>query len=212
MKELKFLVLSDLHGSVTHYFIDKVQELHKADAVLILGDITHFGPANFVHDVYTKKVPIFAIPGNCDPPEIFNIFNETEIVSMHKNTFLFSDYKIVGLGGSDFNNVTMGIGFNDNEAYDFLSKTLDKRTILMLHQPPFGINDEINGRHLGNRGIRKAIDEKKPFVVMFGHIHENAGKYFDGKTLFFNPGPAKDGKYAILKIFNEMADVNLFET
>ncbi len=211
MRELRFLVLSDLHGKITHYFIEEILELHKIDGVLILGDITHFGPANIVYGIYSKKVPIFAIPGNCDPPEILNYFNEAGIVNLHKNTYLFFDLKIVGLGGSDFNNVTMGMGFSDIEAYDFLSKEINERTILMLHQPPYGIMDEINGRHAGNRGIRKAIDERKPFVVMFGHIHENVGKYYNGETLFFNPGPAKDGKYAILKIYNEKAEVNFFE-
>ncbi len=211
LKELKFLVLSDLHGRVNHYFIEELNVMYDFNAVMILGDITHFGPAKIVKDVSTKDITIFAIPGNCDPPEILNSMNESGIVNMHKNTFIFSDYKIVGLGGTDFNNVSMGIVFSDNEAFEFLNKNLDEKTILMLHQPPYGILDEINGKHVGNKGIRRAVDEKRPFVVMFGHIHENAGKYYDGKTLFFNPGPAKDGRYAILKIFNGKADVEFFK-
>lgn len=193
---MRFLVLSDLHSFVTHFFIEELVQKHNLDATILLGDLTNFGPPEFVLDIYTDKVPVFAIPGNCDPPEVLNYIGKN-MINMHKNTYNLNNLHLVGLGGSDFNFINIGIGFTDEEAYDFLRSNLTKNSILLLHQPPYGILDTVRNGHAGNKGIRKAVDEIKPRVVMSGHIHEERGIYENKDTLFFNPGPAKEGYYAI---------------
>lgn len=199
---MRFLVLSDLHSKVTHYFIEELASKHGVDAAILLGDLTNFGPAEFVTDISTDKLPVLAIPGNCDPPEVLNYLGKTNMINMHKNKINFNGIDIVGLGGSDFDFINMGIGYTDEEAYDFLVNSIGENTVLILHQPPFGILDNVRTGHAGNRGIKKAVDEKSPRVVMSGHIHEERGKIEHNGTLFFNPGPAKDGYYAIFDYGN----------
>ena len=69
---MKFLVLSDIHGreKVASWAL-RLADQHGVDAYLVLGDITHFGPATWASGVPSLlDRPAYAIPGNCDPPQV----------------------------------------------------------------------------------------------------------------------------------------------
>ena len=206
-----FLVLSDIHSQITHYFIEELASKHNADAVILLGDLTNFGPPEFILNLMVKDLPVLAIPGNCDPPAVLNYFEKAKMINMHKRVYNFSGIKIVGLGGADYSFINLGIGYTDEIAYDFLHTNLDEKSILILHQPPYGILDNVHGKHAGNKGIRKAVDEKRPYIVMSGHIHEERGKLTIENRLFFNPGLAKDGYFAILKLDDDKINLDLLK-
>ena len=55
------------------------------------------------------------------------------------------------------------------------------------------------------------MDEKRPYIVMSGHIHEERGKLTIENSLFFNPGPAKDGYFAILKLDDDKINLDLLK-
>ncbi|MFP3317961.1 MAG: metallophosphoesterase family protein [Thermoplasmata archaeon] len=208
---MRFLVMSDLHSMVTNYMLEEISKEEDAEAVILLGDLTNFGPAEFIMNIAVKDLPVFAIPGNCDPPEILNYFSKANMINMHKNSYSFSRFNLVGLGGADYSFVNLGIGYTDDFAYTFLKSKVDENTVVMLHQPPYGILDKVHERHTGNRGIRKAIDEKRPFLVISGHIHEERGIIKNESTVFFNPGPAKEGYYAILDIDDKKPEIRLLK-
>jgi Icc-related predicted phosphoesterase len=67
--------------------------------------------------------------------------------------------------------------------------------VLITHGPPFGILDQsaTRGRHLGCEELRKAIEEKKPRVHLFGHIHGGAGLFENGVTRFVNAAYLNEG-------------------
>jgi Icc-related predicted phosphoesterase len=61
--------------------------------------------------------------------------------------------------------------------------------ILITHGPPFGKLDDVEGKrgiHLGCELLAERINEIKPKICIFGHIHTGYGHYFDGHTHFFN--------------------------
>ena len=63
--------------------------------------------------------------------------------------------------------------------------------ILVLHGPPFGYGDgvpERDGavRHTGSPSLLKRIEEVKPKVAIFGHIHEGRGEWQHGPTRLAN--------------------------
>ncbi len=60
--------------------------------------------------------------------------------------------------------------------------------VLITHGPPFGILDRTagGGQHLGCEELLKAVQEKKPKLHVFGHIHGGAGAYDNGVTRFVN--------------------------
>ncbi len=60
--------------------------------------------------------------------------------------------------------------------------------VLVTHGPPFGILDQTapGSAHLGCEELLKAVEEKKPKVHLFGHIHGGAGTLENGVTRFVN--------------------------
>jgi len=60
--------------------------------------------------------------------------------------------------------------------------------ILITHGPPHGYLDIPGGNtiRVGCETLRFRIDEIRPKIHVFGHIHGSYGHYFDGHTHFFN--------------------------
>lgn len=60
--------------------------------------------------------------------------------------------------------------------------------VLITHGPPYGILDQaVSGSpHLGCKELLEAVEEKKPRVHLFGHIHGGCGTFENGATRFVN--------------------------
>lgn len=59
--------------------------------------------------------------------------------------------------------------------------------ILITHGPPKGKKDKCsNGFNAGCEDLKNRIEEIKPIVHLFGHIHEAYGVEFDGSTTYIN--------------------------
>jgi len=64
----------------------------------------------------------------------------------------------------------------------------DDTDILITHGPPFGYLDIPGGQSIrvGCEMLRYRVDELKPKIHVFGHVHGGYGYYFNGHTHFFN--------------------------
>ncbi len=206
---MRLLVLSDIHGSweVT-YLVGELEGLKGFDAVVMAGDITNFGPSDFAQELIESiSKPVLAVPGNCDPPDVLKAIERGGGINLHLRTHDFQGTKFAGVGGTNGKGFTMGITFTEGEAYSFLRRC--KGCIFVTHQPPYGIMDRVGGRHIGSKGIREAVMEAKPRVVLFGHVHEARGYEITEDILFLNPGPAKMGYAAIVD--TESLEVEMLE-
>lgn len=60
--------------------------------------------------------------------------------------------------------------------------------VLITHGPPFRILDQTapGDAHLGCEELLKAVEEKKPKLHLFGHIHGGAGTFENEVTRFVN--------------------------
>jgi predicted phosphodiesterase len=76
-------------------------------------------------------------------------------------------------------------GLAARKYWDLIPDGLD---VLITHGPPFGILDQVKqgGEHLGCEELLRAVEEKKPKVHIFGHIHGGAGTFDNGVTRFVN--------------------------
>lgn len=216
---MKILHLTDIHSKRS--LIEKLaNDLKEVDLVLISGDITHFGRTSETEEIISEiqkyNKSIYAVSGNCDYPEVKQ-FLEEHSISLDKNKIAVGDFSIMGMGGSLPCPGTTPNEFSE-EVFELELLNLYKsfngmpnNLILMVHQPPKKTkNDRIKfGLHVGSSAVKKFIEDKQPLLVLSGHIHEGRGVDEIGKTRIVNPGPFKEGNYAIIEIQNSEISVTL---
>ena len=212
----KILAISDVHGEENPKLYDYLEN-NDIDLVLILGDITDFGPLDFVetfiNKLYEYDVDVIAIPGNCDPNGSCNAINDVAFC-LHNNIVAYGDAILFGYGGSNptpFD--TPGETDDDHiysSVYDLLANydyvynnQVPKVRILATHAPPFNTEaDRVsNGEHVGSQGILKSIHEFEPEINLCGHIHEAKSLSKIGFTTdVANPGMLKDNGAVLVDI------------
>jgi len=208
---MRSIVVSDIHAKTsTAELVNKAAEKYDADNVLILGDITHFGPAGLAVDYISSiKRTVYAIPGNCDPLNLPEVISKVAM-DMHGKAVTVDGIKIVGLGGSNPTIFDTPFEMPEDKIFSVLDPLCRNVTILMVHAPAFGHLDEIpNGMHVGSESIKKITDRHRPLVVLSGHIHEARGIKEHNGTLFVNPGAAKEGYAALLTVEKGRAKAEL---
>jgi len=79
------------------------------------------------------------------------------------------------------------------EKWDMIPMNTD---ILITHGPPLGKLDYVrySNENVGCEELMKRVEEIKPKIHVFGHIHEGYGYVFDGNTHFINAA-VLNGRY-----------------
>jgi Icc-related predicted phosphoesterase len=82
-----------------------------------------------------------------------------------------------------------------------------KNFIFLTHYTPYGYFDKISskkgpmyGKHVGFEPYNKVIKKYNPLLCICGHMHEYQGMKRLGKTIVINPGPAYEGKAALIDV------------
>jgi hypothetical protein len=107
---------------------------------------------------------------------------------VHEDHHHIDDLCFMGYGGGGFRQETEEF----ESIGDRLKEVMQgKKTVFIIHGPPYDTElDKLPSGHVGNKTIRRFIEDAKPDVVVCGHLHENFGKYdFIGETYVVNPGP-----------------------
>lgn len=213
---MKILTISDIHGK-SNPNLDKYLENNDIDLVLISGDITDFGPLDFVPEFINKiaasGVDVISIPGNCDPTGICNAINDSESVCIHNNLVAYNDIILFGFGGSNPTPFNTPGEFQDPDLYDALKELFAEfdfvykddakcLKILLTHAPPFDTEvDKIpDGNHVGSISLRKVIEEFQPDINLCGHVHEAIGKDQIGETVILNPGTLEENHAVLIEV------------
>lgn len=200
----EIIFITDIHGAADT--ASSIFDAESPDYVLIGGDVTDLGE-NFDKVIPLMEdipAPTFVIPGNCDSRGILSVFEASDAVSIHEKTIDIGDITIAGFGGSNTSPFGTPFEYTDEEgkktAENLISKMKKNRwNILLTHAPPYGVLDEVAcDVHVGSH---PAADIVKNFdIVCCGHIHEMKGvSKLDG-VLCVNPGPCKDGNYAVITL------------
>ena len=214
---MKILAISDVHGEENENLY-KYLENNDIDLVIITGDITDFGPLEFVGEfigkIFEYDCDVIAIPGNCDPAGICNAIGESGAFCLHNEIVGYGDAILFGYGGSnptpfdtpgEIDDLKIyGDVFELMANYDYVyNKDVPKVKILVTHAPPFNTEADLTagGDHVGSSGILKSIHEFEPQVNICGHIHEGRGIESIGETVVINPGSlGENGFYAWLEV------------
>lgn len=193
-KKTKILAAGDLHGDtgLAKKLAEKARR-EEVDLVIIAGDITHFEQSikNLVGPFAKEKKPVLLIHGNHETITTVDFLSQIYPLTKNLHGYSFSkeDLGIFGCGGADF-------GLSPMSEANFF-RTLkrahegikDKKTkIMVTHMHPYKSKAEFSGFR-GSKGIRKALKEFKPDLLISGHIHEAEGMEEKiGKTKVINIG------------------------
>lgn len=186
---MKITALSDLHGHLPKITDD-------TDLVLIGGDICIHGKPlyqlNWLRDHFKPwlesiKAPVFGVAGNHDWPFYGKEYPAIKDGVQKLNlpwTYLedsgaeFQGLKIWGTPWQrEFYDWAFNLKAEELPAkWELIPQDTD---ILICHGPPYGFGDYVirNQEHVGCPALLKKIEEIKPKLVVFGHIHQSYGKY-----------------------------------
>ena len=194
IKKTKILAVGDLHGDtgLAKKLAAKAKK-ENVDLVIIAGDITHFehSTKNLIGPFIKEKKPVLLIHGNHETFATVDFLSQLYpgTKNLHGYSFSKGDLGIFGCGGADF-------GISPMSESGFL-KTLKKAhegvknkgtKIMVTHMHPYRSKAEFSGFR-GSKGIRKALSEFKPDLLISGHIHEAEGiEEKIGKTRIINIG------------------------
>lgn len=210
----KLLALSDIHGKKSHLgsILEKLNS-SRLDLVVVCGDITHFATQAeelrpVLEVIERSGFPYCYVLGNCDPPELRGGV-DCMGTCLESSCLPISGFNIIGAGGAT--PTPFGTPF-ETEEQDIIERLERGRLkcqtpgenglIIVTHNPPRGeiVDKTRMGTHVGSPELLRYILEKKPFLVVTGHIHEATGTEKIGETTVLNPGPALRGCYAIVEI------------
>lgn len=210
---MKFLVLTDLHGKKSA--MDWINPLIKdegIDCVLFLGDaVENPEPpeesVKMLSMIECKR--ILAVQGNIDSPKMPECLGDVA-ENMHGIGKQVGDAYIAGFGGSNPTIFNTPCEFSEEEIFSKLDAISKDGMILMVHAPAYGINDVIPaGFSVGSKSILEICKKYHPRLVLSGHIHESFGRQDIDGTVYVNPGPAKDGRAAIVSIDGDKMDIRI---
>jgi Icc-related predicted phosphoesterase len=73
---------------------------------------------------------------------------------------------------------------SENDMRKFCERIPNDINILITHTPPYGILDYSKfGSHCGSISLLHKINQIKPIISIFGHIHEDGGKIIKGTNM-----------------------------
>ncbi|MGQ9588084.1 MAG: metallophosphoesterase family protein [Thermoplasmata archaeon] len=202
MKELKLLVCSDMHGSVEALdMLEREASSQDCDAVIMCGDFTTYGSLDTVSDFLRRfKMRVLAVPGNCDMPDTVAVLERAN-ASVHNMRVLLGEWWVFGFGGGLPSSSQMPFEVDEDIIERSLRSIAAPDGIMVTHTPAYGANDKgRSGHRLGSRAIMRIVNEFRPKLVLSGHVHESPGKEERDGTVFVNPGPAKNGHFAIVRV------------
>lgn len=222
-KSIMIIAGADFHGSRRAFeaFAINIRE-SEPDLAVICGDITNFGTVEQAKNLLTilagAGAPIIFVPGNCDPPSLTEL-NLDGLTCIHGGALIRNNLAFFGLGGGTISPFNTFFEMKEEEIARTLRRCAESLygltgwvgTILVSHTPPKNtrLDRTFMGIHAGSMSVRRFIEEKKPLLALCGHIHEARGIDRIGDTVIVNPGPAKQGNYALIAIRGIKVDVEL---
>jgi Icc-related predicted phosphoesterase len=192
---MKLLVFSDLHSDfrITSKLVDLSRDV---DVVVGAGDFCNVrrGLEDIIRALSGIDKPTILVPGNSESDSELKTacrsWEHARVLHGHQTTVAGMSFYGIGGGIPVTPFGSWSYDFSEQEAYDLLNDC-PSGGVLVSHSPPHGILDiSSDGRSLGSKAVRDTVEQKKPDLVVCGHIHGSAGqtKRF-GETVVINAGP-----------------------
>lgn len=193
--KIRILAAGDIHGdSGLAEKLAKKAEKEKVDLVILCGDLieNEENTKNILGPFVRRKEKVLFVPGNHETNATADFLAELyKVKNIHGKTEKHKNIGIFGYGGA---NIGM-FQIDEYDIYKGLKKGFDKiknlnKKIMVTHVHPSGSKIErFTSFFEGSSGVRKAIEEFKPNILLCSHVHEAEGiEEKIGKTLVINVG------------------------
>jgi Icc-related predicted phosphoesterase len=190
---VRLLAFSDLHRDLDQGA--KLVEMSAgADVVIGAGDFAsiHEGLEETIGALAGIEAPTVLVPGNNETAEALRgaaAAWEAATV-LHGEGTTIDGIEFFGLGaGVPTTPWDWSFDLSDEEAAAMVAPAPED-AVLVLHSPPKGHCDG-PGEGFGSPALLAAVEEKRPRLVVFGHIHEAWGCSSEvGGTPLYNLGPS----------------------
>jgi Icc-related predicted phosphoesterase len=201
---MRIVALTDVHGDRRRAeALSRILSREDFDLLLIAGDITNFSNAESARRVLQPLlelgVPALAVHGNFDGRDVPALLNELGI-GLHDRREEVKGVGFTGIGGSNITPFNTIWELTEGEIRAILDRNYLPGDVILSHVPPRNTRTDLtrSGLHVGSFAIREFIEERKPPLVVVGHIHEARAVDGIGGTVVVNPGPLFRGHYAVI--------------
>lgn len=180
---MRLLCTSDIHRN--NIFTDNILKTIKSENIDVFINAGDFLDNQFAYEFFNKlKLRSFIVQGNWDRGMDFN------------NRYVTVDnFGVFEYDGYHFLCVGPGQQFTVKKALDATKNIDSKKLFFITHSPPYGILDTAwSNTHAGYIEYREFLSAKKPYLHVFGHIHEANGIKQSGPTLAINSALADYGE------------------
>lgn len=190
---MRILLFSDVHHD-----LDAARRLvetaRTVDVVIGAGDfaVKHEHLEETIDTLSAMDRPALLVPGNNETEDALRSACEAWPAAqvLHGSGAEIDGRSFFGLGGgippTPFD---WSYDLEEDDARGMLV-TCPPGAVLILHSPPQGELDGVDGRHAGSVAAREAIERCQPPLAVCGHIHDCWGEESRiGSTRLVNPGP-----------------------
>lgn len=193
---MKLLLVSDLHLSASAASA-LVERASAFDAVVIAGDLAQQrrGLDAYVDEIRAIETPTVLVCGNAESPEELReacaAWKAAQV--LHGESCEIGGVTFFGIGGAVPVTPFGRWSFDLTEgAAERLGSACPPGCVLVTHTPPKGLADRSSsGESLGSTAIRAMVNDKRPRLVVCGHIHDSGGQTVKapGGSVVVNAGP-----------------------
>jgi Icc-related predicted phosphoesterase len=195
LRAVKILAFSDLHRDLAQA-ATLVEMSAEADVVIGAGDFAsvHEGLGETIDALASIEKPTVLVPGNNETEEALReaASGWGSATVLHGGSATIDGVEFFGLGaGIPVTPWDWSFDLDDGAATAMLGGC-PEGAVLVLHSPPQGHCDTNGGGdHFGSAALFEGIEEKRPRLVVCGHIHESWGcESRIGETPVRNLGPS----------------------
>ncbi|MEA1968135.1 MAG: metallophosphoesterase [Thermodesulfobacteriota bacterium] len=199
--------VADIHGKTEK--IEQVEsniDLYKPDLVVIAGDITnYFHAEKIIKRLSRIQVPLLVIRGNSDLQSVEKIVGSFPgIHSLDKKFFCFENRWFTGINGTIPLPFYSIICLREKEKLKKMKKFVTHDSIVVAHPPCRGTLDKVGKRfHAGSKHLKDFIIKLQPAMLLCGHIHEDAGFKYIGRTMVVNCAMNRECSGAVIEYSQE---------
>lgn len=214
---MRILALSDIHGA--YRLAGRIVAAEAGvDLVILAGDLTTNGGAaeagEAVAVLRAGSPGLLAVAGNMDSPEIDSGFHAGGI-GLNGRGVLVGGTGFCGVSGGPHSPLHTPYESSEDAMLELAEKGWGDiaqagRKVFVPHAPPFNTKLDVirGGIHVGSTAVRTFIEQRQPDLLICGHIHEAWGIDRIGKTVMVNCGSAREGRYAVIDIQDDITASN----